>query len=687
MLTITIRLEGAGGNSMPGDPSSFRLARVTLSSTCGQPDFGQTNVPIFTANISFKIKESALSMAHVSMVQTLAEAGMLPSQSQPSSWKQNPAKPKRSSRLPLKPETRALPTALPLTVHVPHQSQPETEAFKPSREPITSNDEQTSNTSNISVENTDYEDQPKNGVDIAKISQPSTSPTPASSATQNDDGIPIPGTRGKKMWPFLPVCSSIWTTKQYEERFEYVVLQLRRVVGSDAVLRMRSQFIDYDLTMAGQTAATACPSICVKCKKSDVRPLRKLFDETAGARLYCYRETRFMELFPNWHASKPPPKPPFKLVYFPSMSNPTNLNASGEDVILHSKYKDTMCGAMIEFRGHHATIGLTLQINEVDWLLTVEHLFREAVDCEPDLFSNASYDTDVVPDSTSSGLDKPPLWANDSDDDSFASEEWSDSDEELGLEHVQSYAESEMDEYIQSSRAGKAVSHGDEHFSGASSLPIPSVDESSPISCTFKLRDIQPEKPLGKLSSSSPFLDWICLRTGWDLDIGKLRQNLVSVAADRPSVLLEKIAEEPNKLETPVYVVSGKLGIRSGTLIGRFSYLGSRFGLDMAKVWTVILDTSKGVIAGECGSIVIDRDTCQVYGHVIGSDVLGHARVAPLVHVVEQIKISVGTTSAASKFRTEPNIALESSRQQLRSPSCKRPSAPEFSPEGDDASL
>lgn len=44
------------------------------------------------------------------------------------------------------------------------------------------------------------------------------------------------------------------------------------------------------------------------------------------------------------------------------------------------------------------------------------------------------------------------------------------------------------------------------------------------------------------------------------------------------------------------------------------------------------------LLSGESGSVVVDRATHEVYGHVVGSDALGHAYVVPLTQVLEQLK-------------------------------------------------
>jgi hypothetical protein len=49
-----------------------------------------------------------------------------------------------------------------------------------------------------------------------------------------------------------------------------------------------------------------------------------------------------------------------------------------------------------------------------------------------------------------------------------------------------------------------------------------------------------------------------------------------------------------------------------------------------------------GVVKGDCGSIIIDQGTFEVYGHVVGSDIAGHAHVVPLIHTIDQVKASFG---------------------------------------------
>lgn len=42
--------------------------------------------------------------------------------------------------------------------------------------------------------------------------------------------------------------------------------------------------------------------------------------------------------------------------------------------------------------------------------------------------------------------------------------------------------------------------------------------------------------------------------------------------------------------------------------------------------------TTGGILKGECGAIIINQATYDVYGHVVGSGPLGHAYLVPTSH-------------------------------------------------------
>ncbi|KAK4106356.1 hypothetical protein N658DRAFT_414266, partial [Parathielavia hyrcaniae] len=114
--------------------------------------------------------------------------------------------------------------------------------------------------------------------------------------------------------------------------------------------------------------------------------------------------------------------------------------------------------------------------------------------------------------------------------------------------------------------------------------------------------------------------------------------NVFPGGNDSEPVLLRAFLESPPAHLAPVYIVSGMRGILRGQILSLASLLPSPSGGVDCKAWTVVLGPSHGNLpVGECGSVVVDSATNKVYGHVVGSDPLGHAYVVPLLAVLDQI--------------------------------------------------
>ncbi|KAK4109206.1 hypothetical protein N656DRAFT_674085, partial [Canariomyces notabilis] len=93
----------------------------------------------------------------------------------------------------------------------------------------------------------------------------------------------------------------------------------------------------------------------------------------------------------------------------------------------------------------------------------------------------------------------------------------------------------------------------------------------------------------------------------------------------------------------PVYMISSQNGMRSGVLLSGLGYIPSTKGRYCCLVWTLVL-ASGGFKKGECGSIVVDKETFRVYGHLIGADEdLGFGYIVPLARTIEQIREAFNT--------------------------------------------
>ncbi|KAF2420306.1 hypothetical protein EJ08DRAFT_598488 [Tothia fuscella] len=139
--------------------------------------------------------------------------------------------------------------------------------------------------------------------------------------------------------------------------------------------------------------------------------------------------------------------------------------------------------------------------------------------------------------------------------------------------------------------------------------------------------------------ASQPYQDYALVDLR-DRNSSRLNKFLPPGEAHQP-VKLEDVATSLRSHRVPVYMISGVSGLTSGILNAGFSYIGSRPGSELCRVWNLKLDGFQGAIDGDCGSTIVDRQTHEVYGHVVGSSPLNYAQVVPLTDVIDQIKVNL----------------------------------------------
>lgn len=423
-----------------------------------------------------------------------------------------------------------------------------------------------------------------------------STPVPTASDPIPDDellsrSIALPGSRSKKIWFLLPVCSGQWTSADFNARFRYVVVELKRAVDGHNRLRDRARFIDYDLRMVGPQLETAIPSILVKCQRNDLSSLKSLFKKAASSRLYCYSESSFLSRLSK--ESVPPPKPAFRLFYYASDTNPT-LRRAGEIVkVVSVQSPSTLCGALIEFEGRQATIGLTLDIDGDIRALTVDHLFRnDLLDQEARESSGSHAGMSESSQGSVSHDDVDDTWYNDSDgdDDSVNRDSGLDSDDE--------------DDWPEKSPAVVPENPRSEMHGKAKLQQPQSVDDARPehtFISTYRI-DVPSAIP-----PSHPYLDWACLALEVDnLMLG--RRNTLN-RDDLAPLTLQHVAQSPRVHGAPVYLISGLFGVRPGRILGSNAYIGSRVGQELCESWAVLLDNSLGTFC----SFIPFSPTCMSY--------------------------------------------------------------------------
>ncbi|KAJ0166963.1 hypothetical protein CTA2_5006 [Colletotrichum tanaceti] len=178
-----------------------------------------------------------------------------------------------------------------------------------------------------------------------------------------DPGIPVPLHRRtrKKIWP----------------------QHFKKAVDKHDRLQDVAHNINYHPAMVGATPDDAKPSILVLCRQEDTSDLVSLFDDAFLARIRCasHSRPRLPSVISGTRTRTRDTRPDFWVYYYPSATDPTIRNA-GSDVEfadVHLSSSITFCGALVEYNGRKATIGLTIEIDGMSRLLTVEHLFDEAL--------------------------------------------------------------------------------------------------------------------------------------------------------------------------------------------------------------------------------------------------------------------------------------------------------------------
>ncbi|KAK0617685.1 hypothetical protein B0T14DRAFT_525681 [Immersiella caudata] len=352
-----------------------------------------------------------------------------------------------------------------------------------------------------------------------------------------------------------------------------------------------ARFTSYAFEMVGTSAEKARPCIIVFCRKEPkfFETLTACFGKRARKLLYCDK--------------KAPPVPPLRIVYYRT-DYPVSRKAAYTMVLERHLSERTWCGSLVRFGGRTATLGLTIRVGHLVGVLTVDHLFslspcEARVDLEDVEMTEDEINAMATDESSALWLDGAGDYLDISDDDESPTPEGS-------------------------SSGVKAMSLDD--GSPATSDPLEMWERITP-----------PCEP----PSSEPYLDWSLAR----LTDGSMLQhgNFIFPEGERNPVALTSLYTGPRTDSTSVYIVSGIRGILYGRLSAGSAMLGSAPGRKLCETWTVFLDSGSEILHGECGSLVVDQATYEVYGHVVASGPNGLIHAVPLKNVFAQIGKSFET--------------------------------------------
>ncbi|KAG4273761.1 hypothetical protein FPRO04_01402 [Fusarium proliferatum] len=434
-------------------------------------------------------------------------------------------------------------------------------------------------------------------------------PTAHSSCEQaNTDVKALPQSRNMIFYD-LPVSSTPFSAEEFRKRFEYVTNELRKVVAEHNELRMCGRHMNYSRHMIGDSRDTAVPSILIECRKRDLKMLRELLNKHAGT-LCCRKDSNWPTLV---HHDLPSSKPSFQLIYLPHPYHPTIQHAANTSAAVSNSSRDTFCGSLVQYEGRTATIGLTIIVDGISHMMTVDHLFNNSMGDENSLFTSGDepvYRSSSSGESTSALQDTSVIPPNHPDQEK----------QTLDFGH---------------SRAHESAAEDNLNASHTKELP-----QSRLAVCLVG----QPVPLPHTLDPPASYLDWAFVELN-DSSASFQLPNIITLDSMSSPVLLHQVSKQLPSHTTSVYMISGINGIRKGRLFSGLSELGPLQDRSPCKAWKMILDSDQGLEPGECGSIIVDQATFDIYGHVVGSNIIGDIFVVPLSDTIEQVRFAFNATT------------------------------------------
>jgi len=438
---------------------------------------------------------------------------------------------------------------------------------------------------------------------------------------QEEHSILVPGSQAKKLiFPFLDVTSALYSEDELNDYYNARVHFMMCLVENHSTLSNSADLITYSLLMAGTTPEKAVPSIIITTTSSIIKELRPLFDYSRAVNHnQCKRRGGLCES--SVSHTKRQDIPRFLLVYYATDRPPIVRTAGENTCTAYYRNESTMCGALLEYQTRISTLGLVLQVNSDMRGLTVDHLFNPVPKPRRTRPLDESQESSHRLENADSTNNKEVSWIR---------QPWLNNIDGIDLPEVVPETE-----------------HQNANFR------LPSSIGNDRIGAQQFVRHAQKVETLEDLPHPEPYLDWALVKFVPRGSFPGCVNLFWPYGPSEGPVLLQGIAEKPRHSRVPVFIISGQSGLTSGVMLGNVSYIGSNNGQEACKVWIVIPESSNGkhtrwhamaaslhilgISKGDSGSIVVDKETFHVYGHITGTNPLSQACVVPLVDTIRQV--------------------------------------------------
>ncbi|KAK6602332.1 hypothetical protein H4I95_07434 [Botrytis cinerea] len=412
----------------------------------------------------------------------------------------------------------------------------------------------------------------------------------------------VPGT-DQNIYPRAPI------KPEFQERYPQLVDFFKQAVDAHKSLKYHTSKINYELRLCGSNPANAVASVIIFCAEALFKCLSSLLGNKHIRRQYQLTIPSLLDKL-QFTPSKPrlqvsaPTVVPFNIVYWRARTTPTQRRSAEEQVVTSNHSFLTMCGSLVKYGDRTSTLGILISMESKLYGLTVDHLFKNQRGEEQPTIEN---EPEVLPDEDDSE-DSEPEWP------------WIDDVKYEDIENVEWVSDIESVS-SEGSHAKLTIDHGPtEHY--GESVNGHKAD------------------PLSEIDTTTAYLDWALI----EFDDGYYERPNALFSQDDPAKpkFLETLSAAPKTSEVKIFMISGVSGTRKGVLLSSSSYIGGKPSEDLCQAWNVILSDSSGVIDGDCGSLVVDQETLEVYGHVVASNPLGEAYVVPLRNTFHQISTAFG---------------------------------------------
>ncbi|KAI1379962.1 hypothetical protein F4677DRAFT_300254 [Hypoxylon crocopeplum] len=455
-------------------------------------------------------------------------------------------------------------------------------------------------------------------------------------------------------------------TSAYHDRYAEIVNIFRQNTLEDPRLSSHAKHIDYGLKLCGHSRETVHPSILVFCRPREFKTLKNLFDQEHLKAQYLQRTTQrsIWHSLRNRKEEQTPSRPLFKLYFWRAQRPRTLLWGDRVDVRIGSEsataspapfymydHSLTLCGSPIyRLPGGRrvSTVACVLHIGSDFYGLTASHGIRRhdrhlhatIAKAQKEAAAELTKPTprQYVEDqhvegalhrfksersckSLASEYHEPLVFDDDDDDDvvyeSLTDEEdyESDNDHDDNGNHDTTFA---------AARIGK----------GEPEDGYMKVETMRRVFSTATA--VYPQLDTLSAEHGGLDLDWALIRLSRP---DQWRPNLFFKpgASSKAAFICGTAAMLPER-DTNVLIILPSRTIKHGIIQPSTAFLGGINGDMPSRVWCVTLTDKQGLSPGDSGSIVVDAERFDIYGHVVGSNPLGEIYVSPLMGALKQIK-------------------------------------------------